>query len=1092
MTEQDRHHDEAETINPVGVNLQGVCDDRAHTEDPKLLRLPWGVFDIDTVALTRHGNGWRCWYVPEPGAPRKKSPTFADRAVAAAFKIDADHAVRLGRCAPDPTGYVPVLVPPSADLTFRQLIHGPWWNAYIRGKLPKLPGSHGRGVRPNAKTTRATELFIARHLDIAPFADEPVRLVSGATIDDWFDRRIARCPYRPTSKKQHSAGVPDVQCPAELADLLWASRPQLTKLHWVVDTAMQTAAMLGIVASNPVLPLTGLEPDIAREFELQARTRKARRSVQARHLKPIYDSLGEADRITLACCLFLGCRVSEAFGLRIRDIDFDTGKVWIRNQADHYVDRHGVTHTFRERTKTPAGTRYVYAAKAVLAAFRDHLVRMYGPEDQWPALAPLCVTQRGEADNPIAAVLFRTRLTARITDLGLDVDWDYDNLKLHASPHDFRAAISGLLHASRDIEGRALSAFMGHAVPDAWDSFAGVTRRYYVPLVDASVRRIADVIGNFIDEEGIELGPPTLPDAMTVPQAAGYTGYSETTLRTYISNGTLSAITVTALPIGVSHRRTSLWIEREVLDRFVAGKNPAPEIAITERAAATLLGVRAASDVARMVLAGELDTFTPERGSGIKPGRYITTASLQHRIQGQEFIDCGLALGRKEACARARLSYRTLLNNSAGDDRVWLISGVRWFHADLVDELSTGTEENTVTLDEVRRRAHVTMSTLFEIAGARFNGIDRRRTLTPIDIDLAEDVIADARRERRAVTSSKQNPRPEPRIFTEAPDPDVWRPASEIAHALNLTVKCTLDLFTQRGLPWARRRSTAYVARHDAERLFCDLVPVGWSTVTDTAEKCGLSKSAITDKVARGDFRARALGRGLPGLLINTEDVDAWVARNRDTSTVTLASARDMLGCSRRRLAILVERGEITVIGDTSTKLGRRRARIRRAEVADLARRARAQQGLLRVSEFSAELQMRGMIRSPQLIAYDCHSRHIEGAVLGLLETGWRIPPERIDEFVRRHDGSLLSTGELLRRLGLDPSAASYPAQLIRQAAERGELPGVTRPVKHGKMRVPVESVSHVRAMLTAAGYLPQSQGPDDIAMLDSRAAADS
>lgn len=311
-------------------------------------------------------------------------------------------------------------------------------------------------------------------------------------------------------------------------------------------------------------------------------------------------------------CLIMGHRISEAHGVRMRDLDRDKGKLLSRHQhgsSGGYIvfgdDGELTTVESVDRTKSRKPPVWV---PPILLRFLDWHIDQF--HDEVPS--PDTYICRSPGGGPPDNKAFRTALAQALYEAGLapwkeypqnaDIErWEDAEIGLpfKVTPHTLRKFAGGVLAGLPGVGGRERSLFLGHRVAD--EGAARITTSTYTPRDDRKLMELAETYDGYLRD--------VFGDTLVVPEDERDEVATERPAREDVD-----------------------WSDPRAV------KDHVPDGSTTVEAAAELAGVTP-SAVYHQVRTGNLETLSAPRGLNRK--YLVTTDSVDKWIQHRESVGVG-------------------------------------------------------------------------------------------------------------------------------------------------------------------------------------------------------------------------------------------------------------------------------------------------------------------------------------------------------------------------------------------------------------------------------------------------------------------
>lgn len=231
----------------------------------------------------------------------------------------------------------------------------------------------------------------------------------------------------------------------------------LRKHHCVISGALLDAVRDGIIPTNFA---AYVEFPRAERFEGKVYTVK-----QVADLMEAAEAEGEPIHATVLLAVCYGLRRSEICGLRWSDIDFDSGKLYVRNT----VVQNGTLRIEAERTKTAKSRRTI----GLIASTVPYLLRLKQMQERSGVkLDKVCVRPDGKEVRPD----YITYITRKIME-----KYGLEYIRLH----DLRHTAGTLLSTRATM--KQVQEFLGH-------EDISTTANIYVHLLDEDRKAISEIM----------------------------------------------------------------------------------------------------------------------------------------------------------------------------------------------------------------------------------------------------------------------------------------------------------------------------------------------------------------------------------------------------------------------------------------------------------------------------------------------------------------------------------------------------------------------------------------------------------------------
>lgn len=238
----------------------------------------------------------------------------------------------------------------AAALTLGELAAD--WLVHLRSRV----GDRGPRRRYSARTVELYEQRLRTHI-IPALGSLPAAEITVADVRRLVDRLCARALAPAT----------------------------VTGVTYVLSGLLRFGVKSGHVERNPVR-------DLDRDDKPGTKRQSEPRYLDADQLELLLGELSDAFRPVVATCMFTGLRISEALGLRWRDVDFKAGTLTVAGQLG--AEQELVA------TKTPASAATVELLPALVRELRAHRRRQAGRDlRRMYASALVFTTARGKPQD---------------------------------------------------------------------------------------------------------------------------------------------------------------------------------------------------------------------------------------------------------------------------------------------------------------------------------------------------------------------------------------------------------------------------------------------------------------------------------------------------------------------------------------------------------------------------------------------------------------------------------------------------------------------------------------------------------------------
>lgn len=1017
--------------------------------------------------VSRHGRGFRIRFRPAgPGTPYRNSPVFATPEECVAFERQSRTQSQTPGPAPSPR--------------FIDYLENVWWHSYVRNE--------------QLQTTRDHRTRIIRtYLHTARWATDPAMTgrVDHKLLTTWFDMLIddavpAHAVHPGLGEYEYQLDLDAVHgmkgsaarpSRAEIGAVLWMVRDCYAGLCRDPDFACD---------HNPAEGITLKADTRARRDALRAQRihRKNTRKVQRHHVQALGRSLDAVDLLPFWFMCLGGLRISEAYGVRVRDWIPEERLLMVTTQRRERESRAGKPVVLSS-LKSEAGHRYIWVCEAFGDAIDAYIRAVHGPDPD-PG-APICVAANGPGTRTNAISGARSRLRAAALELGLTVDRPgYRGVPLDLRPHGLRKFISSYLH-SQGVSEAARSEYLGHRIsrPTEDPNGSETTISVYTDADLDELKKIAEIIGALVRELDLDLQPRNGADYVTAVQAAEILGVTSSAVYQRMREGTLTVHSNVQRPYGTTHIRK--FLRRADIEALRDNIRPSNADAVTADVAAHMLRLTVA-DVLRLSnprSGAELQRWTGSAGGWNPPDTFITRACIEQRLSIERRIRSGELVTAKETARRLGKSLAAGLDKPGRD--YWLYNGRRYYDTDRIAELRAETwPEGHIALGLAARELHVPIAEFLKLAGPQLRSLDVADAYRPIPHSVLDDVRAaltdDKRRRRQAAHEiAEANP---VRPVLEAPDPAAWVRLTQTASHFGTTASTVAALMAEHGMPRVEWDRELYGRRVDVDRLAEQYFPTGWLTIAQGAAHANRSQDWIRYNTMPAHGRSRApefrtktiTVRGRRRRLVNRQDLDLWMVRNDPTRTqgVPFGQASDILGVSHGLLRRLLDGGRIPYDGDRSTPLGRRRMRIRRADLEAFRLAETPPDGWLTPTQVIDQLAERGCRMTKRHLYTLLKHGEVPGRQFALAGSHWYLPSHAADVVLGGRPNGSVGITTLLTLAGYTPHPRLYA--LVRRWAPQGLIPGAVQATSAGRWRYPPEAAAPLRELLTTAGHQPDRE----------------
>lgn len=1012
--------------------------------------LPPGVY--------QHGQGFRCRYRPETTSRSTKwSRVFPTAELCQSFLQAAQDRWLAGLSTPKLYG-----VTMQRTWTFSEFALEMWWPAYLRSEQTEL-------------TRKNMRALMKQHVLTSAWTRLPLAEISTDRLQSWFDVRVDDCV------PSHLQQVPDYDYEADLHAYRNATgrgvRPtvdRLTKALWLVRQVFQLAVnspevTLSASPANAITLKRLSVEDRTADRQMKA-LNKAARVVTRDHVKSYAGLLPAYDQIPFWFMYACGLRISEAFGIRIRDWDRQERRLFVVRQYDPIRTADGQIVRTTPRLKTASSERYVYVCSRLAHAIDEYIARHHG-DDPDPE-TPICVGAGGPSTYYSLRSAFRNRLHVISKLAGhTAVTRDGQTVACTARPHSLRKAIASELHRNPEIPDAAISVFLGHSIARQFDG-ADVTRISYLHAYDADLRACANYIGQILDELDVSLASADVSEYVTPREAADLLDTSVEHVYFLIRSGRLVGHRDGALRF-VSAARARVHLERANVLEYRETRVPSADVAVPRAEVQRMLGISKAK-LTRELARGDravLRYWLPPGGRPLTRATYVTVASIDAYQNLRSRKAAGELLSGKAAQRIAPVVARREMQDDV--PHVYF-DGLRHYERELLLKLSeAGRPEACIRVWEAARTCGLSNDDFVD--KAQLSG-DAGLPYAWVRKEVADEIYNALLDERAGAKARRASTRAANPILdaVERPAPDVWMPIIHAAARMQVTTLWLERALSGSGAPRQRYEDSVYVRRVDLDAL--DAIPEGYLTTAQVAQRLGRTTGWVSTRCKNGALEARVVrdAGNRRRYLVSESAVRAYEFRSSaaHTQEMNVYDVANELAVQPSLVVAAIVAGELPCTGPLDTIYQRRQARIARRDVEAFKVEHMPAASALTVAEVRARLAAEGVFVTVSHI----HSLLARDKVPGATRhraTGptWWLPPAAVAHIASIEAVGFVRQTDLLRQAGFTPTHQLH--RELRRFIARGLLPGVTaRPAGYRPV-FPPECVEVVASLLRERGYTP-------------------
>ena len=1020
--------------------------------------------------VSAHGNGYRIRY-RSPGMPKyKNSPTFVTPQECVAF--EADELVKAN--APTPQLLPP---PPLADYLEHE-----WWWEYTTGE--QLP-----------VTQRAMKRRITLFFKTAAWANDPskaagvdrelLRAWLDTLTDDEVPSRVSNDRTRAETlepNEQYDFAADLAAMHGQQSEYALPTRTKLQGVLWMLQSAFQSMVdhprydiWVNPAAGLTIKPFKQARREKAKWARIEA---KQRRKVQRHHIKALSQTLDARDLLPFWLMCLGGLRISEAFGVRIKDWDGSQRMLSVLKQLDPRRTEDGIV--MLRDPKTDSSIRYIIVCQAFADAINAHIAAVHGPDPDPEAL--LCAPHAawGATGN------FRRRLknAAMMRELTCDRP-GYVGKPLDLRPHALRKFIASYLHKRGDIPEAARSEYLGHKIKRTDEDRNGseTTMFTYTDADPDDIGRIGDAIGGLIAEMGLELQPRDASRFVTPAQAAKVLGVKIGQIYRRIDQGVLEVHRAVARPHGTpgSNKRFLALADIEAIRDQI---RPPVDVAVTAADAARTLGLDVPKVLRlsnRHVNGGdELRRWDQPSSAWSTADIYITVESIAARHVVEQRIRGGDLLTAKEVCRRIGKPNVVGLDVVGIDFRYY--NGRRYYELERVSELvEANWPAGHIALGKAALSLCLTVGEFLTLAGKPLRHLQPKDSFRPIPDLVVQAVrariIADRadRAHGRATTAAATPPTS---VHTQ-PDPTVWHLLAAWSDHFELAVPQLDRLMAEQGMARTKYRRALYGRVIDLDALSELHFPAGWLTVPQAAEALGRSIDWIRTNSSTTAGAAKLLSREIfprqrKRVLISLQSIDAYKFSIDPTrgEMLTIAQARALCNVGGDRMRDILVRGRLPYTGSLNRAGGGRRVRIRRSDLDVFIKAETPPSDWLTIEQVLSAIHAHGRTISMTSLLRQVRQGNLPARHFALGGTRTWFAPNAADVWMGQRPDDFVSVRALLAAAGFsNPTGAIY----TRARNLRSSIPGATQPLPRSPWLFPLSSALTLRQLLIDSGHVPDS-----------------
>lgn len=1023
--------------------------------------LPAGVY--------KHGKGFRGRYRPDTESNQSHwSRVFPTPELCFEFVVAAEARWSEGLPTPKLWGNST-----HRTFTFADYALEVWWPTYVRDEQAD-------------NTQRATRSLLEQHVLTAVWTRLPLAEITRARLQDWFDVRVDDAvPERLRVCTDYSFDADLVAVREATGSGRRATIARLRLVRWTIrqvfDLACADKDVELVVNPAAAVKLKRLAADERLAEERRGRDSALASVVTREQVKAYVRMLPDCDQIPFWLMYACGLRISEAYGTEVRDWESVNCRLSVVRQRARRVLSDGTVEWTTTRMKTRASERYVYVYPPLAARIDAYIERYHGPKPD-PS-APLCVGAAGTSTQYGLRPQFRKRLTAAgeyarhtvITPDGREI-------ACMPRPHSLRKAIASELHRCATIPDAAVSAFLGHRLPRHFAG-AAVTAIHYLSPFDDDLRACASYIGSIVDAiGGLSVAGDASLQYVTPKEAAALLGCTVSNVYILIRNARLTGIRDGLMHYD-SNRTARVYLDLAEVERYRDGRIPPTDVAIKfEDVLKTLqIGPRSARRMLNLPTP-ELVRWRPANGLPAPTQLYVTVESVERVRVLRARVDVGELLGPQAAQRLLPMVARRAVRDQVPHV---ILRGTRHYERDVLIRLSEESRpDGHIRVWEGAQRNTISNEGFVELAGLAG---DAAVPWAWIPQKLADDVGRARATERADAMAVRQAARAMNPVVdaAERPSAELWVPVVEAAARLSVTPAWVERQLSGRDAPRHRYDQVVYARRADVERLAVEVVPDGFLTTGQVADRVGRTQGWVSNKCQQGQFDAKVIP--YPGrkrrYLIPEEAVRAWLLRNDAglaKQQINVYEAARELQVQVKRLVQVIDAGELACDANSvNTVLGRNQARIRRSDLEAFRVEHMPAPTALTVREVCDALADDGIVVTEAFVHRALRKGQVPGAVVHIV-TGpaWWLPPSAIARITALRAEGYLRPGPMLEAAGFEPTRKAY--RHLKQLTVRGLVPGAAVPPATYQAVYSRGAAGTVRRLLIERGLVPVREAEDD------------